>query len=212
MYVSPSSTENESLSTVITGAMVSSVMSTGDDDADVFGPSVAVAVNEFSPSVSVTVNEKFPSPSAVIVSTVDPSLNSSTVVPASAAPSIVNDDKETVSDGVVIAGTGGVSVSSVMSTAGDAPDVFGPSDAVALNEFSPSVSVTVNEKDPESAATVSPVDVAPLSSATVVPASAVPSIVIDGVSTVAGEVVIAGASGGMVSSVMTTGDDATRCV
>ena len=93
-------------------------------------------------------------------------------------------------------------VSSVMTIAGDAADVFGPSDAVAVNEFSPSVSVTVNEKFPSpSAATVSPVDVPPLSSSTVVPASAVPSIVIDGVLTVAGGVVIAGTAGAVVSSV-----------
>ena len=178
--------------------MVSSVMTKAGDALDVFGPSDAVVVNEFSPSVSVTVNEKFPV-SAITVSTDVAPLNSSTVVPASAVPSIVNDCVLTVAGEVVIIGASGGMVSSVMNIADDASDVFDPSDAVTVNELAPSVSVTVNEKLPESAVTVSPVDVPPLSSATVVPASAVPSIVNDCVLTVAGEVVIIGASGAVSS-------------
>ena len=157
-------------------------MSTGDDDADVFGPSDAVTVNELAPLVSVTVNEKDPE-SAVTVSPVDVApLSSATVVPASAVPSIVNDDVLTVAGEVVISGTAGAMVSSVMSTGDDASDVFGPSDAVAVNEFSPSVSVTVNEKRSR----ISSYCInrcTPRNSSTVDPASAVPSIVIDGVLT-----------------------------
>ena len=111
-YVPPSSTENEGSLTVMVGATVSSVMTTGDDAADVLTPSDAVAVKELAPSVSVTVNEKVPvTAAAVSVSPVGtPPLSSATVVPASAVPSIVNDAVLTVADVVVIAGTGGAVV------------------------------------------------------------------------------------------------------
>ena len=52
-------------------------------------------------------------------------------------------DEPTVPADVVIAGTVGAVVSSVITTAGeDAADVFIPSDAVAVNELSPSDSGT----------------------------------------------------------------------
>ena len=93
----------------------------------------------WSPSVSVTVNEKDArSISSYSYQLLLLHLNSSTVDPASAVPSIVIDGVLTVAGGVVIAGTAGaVSIKRNEYSRDDDADVFGPSDAVAVNEFSP---------------------------------------------------------------------------
>ena len=115
---------------VITGAVVSSVMSTAGDGSDVLTPSDALAVNELPPSSSSTpANEKFPESSAVVVPAGVTPLNSCIVAPASVeVPSIVIGVEPTVAGGVVIAGTGGGVVSVtlyvlVLSPAGFVPSV-----------------------------------------------------------------------------------------
>ena len=103
-------------------------------------------------------------------------------------------------------------MSSVMTTGGDdATDVlFAASVAVAVKELAPSDNTTFeNEKFPELSAVTVSKDVSPLNSSTSELASAVPTMLTGEDVTVVVELVITGAAGGVMSSVIITADDAT---
>ena len=199
------------------GAVVSSVMTTGGDDAGdlLFAASVAVAVKELAPSASATLeNVNAPKLSAVTVPKDVSPLNSSTTELFSAVPTMLTGEDTTVAVAFVIAGAAGAVVSRVMTTGGvDAGDLlFAASVAVAVKELSPSASATLeNVNAPKLSAVAVPKDVSPLNSSTTELFSAVPTMLTGEDTTVAVEFVITGAAGGVVSGVlrvMTTAGDA----
>ena len=119
------------------GFVVSIVNETGSDDVDVF-PAASVAVTVKTKSCAESeglVIVKEPSVFAVVDPNSDDPLNSFTVLPASAVPTIVGVGLLVVVDDVDIVGCAGFVVSIVNATALDESDTL----------FAASVAVTVNE-------------------------------------------------------------------
>ena len=122
--------------------------------------------------------ENAPSDPVVAVPREVSPLNSSTVLPASAVPSIVGVVSFVADVVVVIVGASGAVVSTSIVISEDAADSFpAASVAVTVKTLSPSDVASVNEKLPSESAVVVPREVSPLNSSTVLSASAVPSIV-----------------------------------
>ena len=186
------------------GAVVSSVMTTGGVDAGdlLFAASVALAVKELSPSASATLeNVNAPKLSAVTVPKDVSPLNSSTTELFSAVPTMLTGEDVTMPVEFVIAGAAGAVVSRVMTTAGDATDLlFAASVAVAVKELAPSASITLeNENAPKPEAVTLATDTVPRNSLTTELASAVPTMLTGEDVTVAVELEITGAGGGVAS-------------